>query len=841
MKKDFSLRFKKILPYILVVAGFIVLAYLYAPQVLSGKIVNQYDISSWKGMANEIVSHNQQHPEDKALWTNSMFSGMPATMISVIYDGDYTDPLYKLLLLGKRPASYLFISLLGGFLLFLAFGMNIWLSVLGAIAITFCSYNMQIIQVGHNTKMIAIAFMPWVLAAVVYAYRKAPLWGAILFAFALSFQIKANHPQITYYLAIIVLGYAITQFIVYLKQKRTGSFVKVSLMLLVAGLLGIATNTNHLLPTFEYQKYSMRGGSELKGDQESQGRKGLDLEYALAWSYGIEETPNLLIPNFNGGGSSTELSTKSNSYNVLYGRYEGANQIIKHMPTYWGPQPSTAGPMYMGAVSIFLFVLGLCLFKGSEKWWIAAVSLLAIFLAWGSHFMFFSELFFKYAPLYNKFRTVSMALTILQITIPVMGILVLDKILRGDYDKQRFMKGLYISLGVTAGISLIFAIIPSLAGSFSAPGDVDWPKDIVAALQLDRVNMLRSDAFRSVVFILLAAGALWLGFSGKIKREYCVALIGLIILTDLWSVDKRYLNESHFVTQSAFNTNFNKRAVDNYILQDKDPHYRVLDLTISPFNNSYISYHHKTIGGYSPAKLQRYQDLIERYIVSEFSSVRDDLKGVATFEQAESAIGYKPILSMLNTKYFIIDPQGVPLENRFRLGNAWFVDKVIGVSTADQEIEMLGNIDPSQTAVISENFLDGSALSSHLSKGSYGSRDRSASIELTHYSPNRLNYSYSSSTEQITLFSEVYYPAGWKVYIDGKEGELFRANYILRGVQLPEGDHEIVLSYEPESFKKGAMVSSIASSILILCLLIVIVLYVIRSAKPKSLEKPVKN
>ena len=350
-------NFKKILPYAGAILLFAVIAYAYAPQVLQGKIVNQSDISGWTGMSHEIVTYNENHPADRTLWTNSMFGGMPATVISVVYKGDFTQYLYDLLFVGERPASYLLISLVGGFLLCLALGANIWLSILGAIAITFCSYNMQIIQVGHNSKMVAIAFMPWVLAAVIYAYRKSMLWGALFFAFALSFQIKANHPQITYYLAMIVAGYVIWQFCAALKDKLLPRFIKVSALLLVAGALGIATNINHLWPTYEYSQYSMRGGSELAAEEGQQKSAGLDLEYATAWSYGVEETLNLLIPNFNGGASVGELGSGSETYKALQQNGYAADRIVKALPLYWGPQSFTAGPMYMGAITIFLAIL----------------------------------------------------------------------------------------------------------------------------------------------------------------------------------------------------------------------------------------------------------------------------------------------------------------------------------------------------------------------------------------------------------------------------------------------------------------------------------------------------
>ena len=561
---------RKALPYVLIVVGFVVIAYAYAPQVLQGKVVNQADISSWKGMSHEIVEWNEGHPDDPALWTGSMFGGMPATQISVPYKGDATTPLYDLLFWGERPPSYLIISLLGGFLLFLAFGVNPWLSAVGAIAVTFCSYNMQIIQVGHNTKMVAIAFMPWVLAALVYAYRRKALLGAVFFALALSFQIKANHPQITYYLAFIVFGYAIAELcgavVAQRKMKAAtppfretpvGRWLMASVLVLVGGLLGIATNANKLLPTYEYAEYTMRGGSELTHDEHNQTGDGLKLDYATAWSYGINEVPNLLIPNFNGGASSGELSRGSATYKALQSM--GASNIEslrKGMPLYWGPQPFTAGPMYLGAVSLFLFVFGLCVIRGRYKWWIAGVSVLALLLAWGSHFMWFSELFFKYAPLYNKFRTVSMILVILQVTVPLMGILGLNAALFGKepLPEKKIKNGLLTALGVTGGISLLFALFPGLAGDFSSASDaaVFGANDLlISALQDDRRSLLRADAFRSLIFIVLAAGVFLAAWKRKLKALPAVAVIGVLLLADLWGVDKRYLNKEHFATPSS--------------------------------------------------------------------------------------------------------------------------------------------------------------------------------------------------------------------------------------------------------------------------------------------------
>ena len=854
---------RKALPYVIIVAGFVMIAYAYAPQVLQGKVVNQSDISSWKGMSHEILEWNEEHPDDPALWTGSMFSGMPSTQISVPYKGDATTPLYDLLFWGERPPSYLIISLLGGFLLFLAFGVNPWLSAVGAIAVTFCSYNMQIIQVGHNTKMVAIAFMPWVLAALVYAYRRKAFLGAVLFALALSFQIKANHPQITYYLAFIVFGYAIAELcgaIVAQKRQKAaragrlsdslltsgttvvppfretplGRWLTASVLVLVGGLLGIATNANKLLPTYEYAEYTMRGGSELTHDEHNQTGDGLKLDYATAWSYGIGETPNLLIPNFNGGSSSGELSRESETYKYLRSVGANAENMRKGMPLYWGPQPFTAGPMYLGAVSLFLFVFGLCVIRGRYKWWIAGVSLLAVLLAWGSHFMWFSEIFFRYAPLYNKFRTVSMILVILQVTVPLMGILGVNAALFGKepLPDSKIKNGLLTALGVTGGISLLFVLFPSLAGDFASSSDAMFGGNtaLVEALRDDRRSLLRADAFRSLIFIVLAAVVFFASWKGKLKAMPAVTLLGVLLLVDLWGVDKRYLNKEHFVTERNFDGQFAPRPVDNAIHQDTALSYRVLDLTVNTFNDAIVSYHHKTVGGYSPAKLQRYQDLIDFHIAPEMSAMIDDVNSAMstarTIGELESVLEYYPVLAMLNTKYIVIDENSYPLTYDRSLGNAWFVERTRTATTADAEMAALGEIDPAVEAVI----FDAGAADGTVTE--YAGAD-SGRVELTYYSPNRLRYNVSTPAKGVAVFSEIYYPAGWKAYVDGEEKPILRADYVLRALLIDEGEHEVEFVFAPDSFVVGRDIS-LASSIAIIVLLAGVILYSILFANKRK-------
>ena len=872
---------KKIGIYAGIVLLFAVLAYAFVPQVLEGKIVNQSDIASWKGMANEAMTHNAEHPEDPTAWTNSMFGGMPTTATIDDFEGDWTQKIYKFLLTGRRPATYLFLALLGGFLLMLSMGINGILAVAGAIAIAFCSYNMQIIQVGHNTKMQAIAYFPWVLAAVIFTYKAAlrlprfarneekegarnagdgALWkewlpktilGATLFGLALSMQIKANHVQITYYLAIVIFTYAITLLVDLCinKEKRAklGRFFAASGLLLVLGLVGMATNANKLLPTYEYTPYTMRGGSELSSDSDTHNSKGLDLEYATAWSYGINEMPNLLIPNFNGGSSSGALDLDSETGKLLKRAGQPRlRETLKHMPLYWGPQPFTAGPMYMGAISIFLFVLGICLVKGREKWWIIISTLIAVMLAWGNHFMWFTRLWFDYAPFYNKFRTVSMALTVLQVTVPLLGFLVLDRIAKEQYEKKEFMKAGYIAYGITAGFCLLCVLIPGIAGTYTGAVDMGQPDILVDALVADRQSLMTRDAIRSLIFITLAfALIIWafrlpkmdaVGNNGSFARKgrmsiMAVAMI-LLVWIDMSSVGKRFLNKDHFVTKKDFSAQYEPRLVDEIILEDTSLDYRVLDLSVNTFNSSIPSYHHKTIGGYSPVKLQRYQDLIEKYITSEIRQVHKVIESAATVSEVSQNLPYLPITSMLNGKYIILGDDFSPAVNAYAFGNCWFVDQVAPATTPDEEIALIGLVNLHDTAVIGDDF---QWAADFVAKNTPG--EESSTIELTHYAPNELRYAVSTDRERAAVFSEIYYPKGWKAWIEpagmygevrdgqykptsqAQEIDLFRANWMLRGAILPAGEGQLIMRFEPDSYRIGANISTASSITLILLLL----------------------
>ena len=877
---------------------FVVLAYGYTPQVLDGKIVNQSDIASWKGMANEAMTYNKANPDDPTAWTNSMFGGMPTTATIDSFEGDWTDAIYDFLLTGKRPASYLLLALIGGFLLMLSLGTSKVMAVAGAIAIAFCSYNMQIIQVGHNTKMQAIAYFPWVLAGVIFTYRAAmrsgsvisserqrdekyrwlpqTILGATLFAFALSMQIKANHPQITYYLAIVIFAYAIGLFI-YLCIKRKDlikRFFAASAFLLVVGCIGIATNANKLIPTYEYSKFTMRGGSELSSDSDSHNAKGLDLDYATAWSYGINEMPNLLIPNFNGGASSGELPLDSETGKLLkMAGQQNLKQTMKHLPLYWGPQPFTAGPMYMGAITIFLFILGLILCKGREKWWLVAAVITTVFLAWGNHFMWFTKLWFNYAPMYNKFRTVSMALTALQVLLPMLGFYALDKVIKEKYSKKEFMKAGYIAYGISAGFCLLCVLIPGIAGTFTGASDAGMNEMIVNAFITDRQTLMTKDAIRSLILISCVFGLLvWafrtpktdaVGKNGSfvLKGRLTIAAVAvaLLVFFDLAGIGKRYLNKSHFITPKDFTAHYEPRPVDEIIHQDTDPDYRVLDLSVNTFNDAIQSYHHKCIGGYSPVKLQRYQDLIDRYITKEIRDIYGAMEGAATVQEVAEALPETKVVSMLNGRYIILDGNISPVVNKHAYGNCWFVDSYIPAATPDEEIALLAHTDLRNTAVIGDDFAwaqDAIVRNSADNKKnpiatktvSEENRDvtviaRSDSdvaispqIQLAHYAPNELRYSFSTDTERAAIFSEIYYPKGWKAWIEpagaygevrnghyhpsgeGRPIELFRADWMLRGAMIPSGEGQLIMRFEPDSYQVGEDISRASSIVLILLL-----------------------
>ena len=615
-----------------------------------------------------------------------------------------------------------------------------------------------------------------------------------------------------------------------------------SALLLVLGGAGIATNVNKLLPLAKYTPQTMRGGSELS--KEGANASGLDLDYATAWSYGWEELPNLMIPDFNGGASAGAVNPEKSQTIKLLRRAGQKNlkETAKQLPLYWGPQPFTAGPMYMGAISVFLFVLGLGLYRGREKWWLLVATLLAVLMAVGSHFMAFTAFCFKVLPLYNKFRTVSMALVVLQVTLPVLGFVTLDRIVRGAYDRAHFLKAFWWALGITGGFALLCVLTPSLFGTFEGPSDSGMQDVLVEALVQDRIALFRADSLMALGLIVASALLLLWAYFPKGQTEHAREVAGfgrkwaaalcicVLSAANLFIVGKRYLNADHFTTPKDFGKPFAERPVDQIIKADKDPQYRVLDLTVNVFNSSVPSYHHKSVGGYSPAKLQRYQDLIEHYLTREINGLYGQLNAADSLEAVEAwmATG-TPVLNALNTRYVVLDGNYPPLVNEAALGATWFVDSVVVASGPDEEIALLGAVDLRRQAVVttpvalnnpSVPLNDPSVILSE-AKNLPESGDY---ISMTSYAPNELHYRYTASQDRLAVFSEIYYPNGWHATVDGEPLELIRANWTLRAALLPAGSHEVVMTFLPDSYRIGATVSRVASLTLLLLLVAALVL-----------------
>jgi hypothetical protein len=804
-------KIKPILPHLIAVLVFTVASFVYFYPVLEGKVLKANDSTVSKINSKEIQDFRAKNGREP-LWTNSIFGGMPAYLISTRYPGNLIKYADKYLRIFAMPVSVLFLSMVGFYLLLLIFGVDPWLAITGALAYGLSSFFFQILGAGHNTQAIALAYMPPMIGAIYYTYRYNALKGALFTAFILALEIQANHPQITYYAMMCLLVFVIVEFIYSLKNKTIAKFLKTSALLIIPFVIAVGINFASLYTTYEYGKYSIRGKSDLTFNNKIN-TSGLDKDYILSWSYGVDETFNLLIPNYK-GGSSRPFDRDSETYKTLVknNNQEAANQLQK----YWGPQMSTDGPHYVGAIIIFLFVLGLILIKGPEKWWLLAATILSVMLAWGKNFMPLSNLFIDYFPGYNKFRAVTMILVIAEFCIPLLGILALRDIFNKTTSKKEIIKSLKIAAGITTGFLLLTIIIPGIAGSFLGQEEAgflpDWLKGPMIA---DRKGMLRTDAFRSLIFILLSAGVIVGYISDKLRKEYAIMILTLLIVADLWTVDKRYLDADRFERPSAIQKSFTPSVADASILKDRSQ-YRVLNLSGSPFSdNSTTSYFHKSIGGYHGAKMERYQELIDSCINREiklFAAAAGKAQSVMELQSdLDSTSTQMPALNMLNTRYIIYDPAALPLINTKALGNAWFVETPVMAENANREISAINILNPAKEATIDKVFKD------LITKSSYPVLENEK-IELVTYQPDELIYKYSAREEKLAVFSEIYYPAGWKCYIDGKESKYFRTNYVLRGMVLAAGDHEIKFSFKPESYFAGNKVS-LASSILLILLL----------------------
>ena len=809
--KQGSQIIKKVLPHLFAVVLFIIIAYAYFPSLLEGKAIQQSDIMQYKGMAKEIQDFREKTGEEP-LWTNSLFGGMPSFFISTQYPNNFVKFIDNLLEFGQRPASFVFLYLLGFYIALLLLGVNPWLSIVGAIAYAFSSYFFIIIAAGHNTKAIALAYMAPVIASIVYSYRKKLLLGMALAGLFLALLVLSRHPQIAYYAMIIVFIFGVVELIYSIREKRVLHFLKITAFLVVPLVLAVGSNASNLWTKYEYSKHSMRGQSELETNQEQQ-TSGLDKDYATRWSYGIDETLTLLIPNYAGGSSGGELSTDSETYqtlvnnNVPPGR---ARQFIQNAPLYHGNQPFTEGPVYVGAIVLFFFIFGLLVIRGPVKWWIVAATILSILLSWGNNFMGFTNFFMEYVPWYNKFRTVSMTLVIAEFTIPLMAILALQKTLKGEIQKEKFLKALKNSLYIVGGICLLLLLAPGIFQDFTGPADQQLPGWLSEPLREDRKTILRQDALRSLIFIVLGAAIITAFYYKKLKKNYAILLLGVFILIDMWTINKRYLNEEHFAPQQEVKNPFPKSRADQFILNDQNDYFRVLNLAVNTFNDNSTAYYHHAVGGYHGAKLQRYQEMIEYHIQKEMQVIINTLKGEGVNRTGvDSILKNQEVLNMLNTKYIIYNESQQPLPNDQRLGAAWLVDDYRIVPDAEAEINALYDFKPSQTAIVDKDFEE------HL-KGLHFSKDTNGHIRLTQYEPNHLKYQYQADSKQLVVFSEIYYPDGWKLYIDGEPSELFRANYILRAAVIPEGEHQVEMKFEPRSYYMGNKISGYSSVILLL-------------------------
>ncbi len=822
-----KLNFKKLIPYIVAVLAFVLISMIYFYPALEGKKLKQGDIDRFKGMSKEIADFRKSTGE-QTLWTNSMFSGMPAYFISVQFDGNLFKQINKGLGLGlPHPIDQVFLYFLGFFILLLVMRVKPWLAAIGALAFAFSSYFFIIIEAGHNSKAAAVAWMAPVVAGVILTYRGKYLAGALLMAFFLALEIAANHLQITYYLLMIILVYGIYELVDTIRKKTWKHFIKATAFLFIAALLAVGTHATSLLISSDHTQYTTRGKSELSMNKDNQ-TTGLDRDYITQWSYGVAETWTLLVPDFMGGASYGAVGENSNTFELLESYRIPKNDvkaIAGQLPLYWGTQPFTSGPVYVGAIIMFLFVFGLIVVRGKLKWWLLTVTVLSILLAWGHNFMWFTNLFLDYFPGYNKFRAVTMILVIAEFAIPLLGILALARVFEKERDDKLLMKGLKYSFFILGGLLLILLAVPGVFFDFNAAGDMNYLRqmgypeqmhdEVLGALEADRLRILRIDVFRSLIFIFLAATIVWLFLKKKIKMAYAIAGLAILVLVDMWAVNKRYLNNDNFVRAREVENPYAPSEADKEIMRDRELGFRVLNMTVNPFSDASTSFFHHSVGGYHGAKLKRYQELIEYQIEPEMNRLLNILRSEADPAKIQQAMNALPVLNMLNTKYFIImSSQGpVPVVNPNNPGPAWFVEDYTIVADADEELTSLGDIDPEKTLLVDQRYAD-------MIDGKRFTYDSTASIFLTDYKPNHLTYQSNAAQEQLGVFSEIYYPNGWNAYIDGEPAEHFRANYVLRAMLIPAGEHSIEFKFEPGIYATGETISY-ASSILLLLLVVV--------------------
>ena len=802
--------FKENQNHLIIIGVFLLMVVLYFTPVWQGKTLLQSDVMQAKGSQKEIFEYREKDGKTP-LWTNSMFGGMPTYQIWYDHANNITTHIGPTIrAVFPPPSDVLLLFLLGGYFLFSVLKLRPWVAALGAIALAFSSYNMIYVEAGHLNKAYAIAYMAPIIGAVILCYRGSKFWGPSLLALFLALEIRANHIQMTYYLFIALLILVGFELYYAIRDKKLNKFIQATGLQLIGVVVAVLVNASVLFPTYEYSKLTIRGKANIeKTDSDGKSSAGLEKEYAYAWSQGVGENITFLIPNAYGGrNTGVNLTEESNTVKSLTKLGMPESQAIQFangaLPSYWGEKSITSGPWYFGAGIMFLFVLALFVVKDRLKWWILSATILTIFLAFGKHLPFISDLFFDYFPMYNKFRAVESILVIPSVLIPLLAVMGLNEIItRGSEIPNLQKKVLYSGAGV-AVICLAIALMPNLldlrnsqhqefvAALQQNVGDATISNELVSALLKDRADMASKDAWRSFFIVALTFAFVWFFIKKKLNMAVMVGAIAVITLVDLWSVDKRYLNNESFVDKSIYEKPIPEREVDQLIHLDKDLSYRVLDLTTSPFNDASASYFHKSFGGYHAAKLMRFQEVLE----NQFNgNINED------------------VLDMMNVRYIITKDQSNNSDRISRrssaLGNAWFVNGVKFVNGNKAEMDALGTFDPRKEAIVNEGL-----------KGEFGDKTigqpTNAQIKLVSYHPDTLKYEYSAGNNVYAVFSEMFYDKGWKAYLDGEEVPIIRTNYLLRGLALPGGNHKVEFIFEPASMKISNMISLIASIVLVL-------------------------
>ena len=819
---------RKCLPDLLAVILFAVLAFAYFfPADTEGRILYRHDSAAGKGAGQEMSEYRQRTGETTR-WTNSLFSGMPTYQMAPAYGSgkvlDQVANAYHLWL--PDYVWYLFAYLLGFYILLRAFDFRQMLAALGSIVWAFSTYFLIIIAAGHYWKVMALAYLPPMIAGIVLAYRGKYLWGFVVTAIFAALEVQANHVQMTYYYLFIILAMIVAYLVDAIRKKQMAHFAKATAVCAAAAVIGICINLSNLYHTWEYSKESMRGKSELvKKNSANQTSSGLDRDYITQWSYGVDETWTLLVPNAKGGASvpmvmnETAMEHADNNYLPIY----------QQIGQYWGEQPGTSGPVYVGAFVLFLFVLGLFIVKGPMKWALLAATILSILLSWGRNFMPFTDFFLDYVPMYAKFRTVASILVIAEFTIPLLAMLALKRIVDDPQVLKEKFNYAVVSFAVTAGACLLFIFFPGMFDYISSsemhalsqfPADQLQP--LLNNLTEMREAMFTADCRRSLFIICAGCVLLYLYVRGKMGKQWLVAIVAVVCLLDLWSVNKRYLNDGMFVEKSQRDQPIVKTATEDQILRDTSLDYRVLNLASNTFNENETSYYLKSIGGYHHAKLRRYQEVIDAYISKEMQKLYPAVakaQGDMTQVPGDSIF---PVLNMLNTKYFILPLEGgqtVPVQNPYALGNAWLVDKVTYVDNANAELDLVGKIDLRHEAVADKRFKE--------TIGEGVKQEGTSLVKITKYEPNQLTYEVESQKGGVVVFSENYYP-GWTATVDGKDVDVARVNYILRAINVAPGKHTVQLSFFPTTVDTTERIAYASYAIL---LAVIVVLVVLRRKK----------